>query len=74
MHEDCISPGQKVLIIDDLVATGSSTVSAIDLVKKLGGEVVGFVSLVELNFLNGVEFIKKSHPDVDILSLVKFED
>jgi len=74
MHSDCILPGQKVLIIDDLIATGSSSVSAIDLVKKLGGEVVGFASLVELRFLNGVEFIKKRHPDVDILSLVQFEE
>jgi adenine phosphoribosyltransferase len=74
MHSDCILPGQKVLIIDDLIATGSSSVSAIDLVKKLGGKVVGFASLVELSFLNGVEFIKKRHPDVDILSLVQFEE
>ncbi len=74
MHEDCILPKQKVLIIDDLIATGSSTVSAIDLVKKLGGEVVGFASLVELSFLNGSAFIKKSHPDTDILSLIKFEE
>ncbi|MDH4218088.1 MAG: adenine phosphoribosyltransferase [Candidatus Aminicenantes bacterium] len=74
MHNDCILPGQKVLIIDDLIATGSSSVSAIDLVKKLGGEVVGLASLVELSFLNGVEFIKKRHPDVDILSLIQFEE
>jgi adenine phosphoribosyltransferase len=74
MHHDCIVPGQRVLIIDDLIATGSSSVSAIDLVKKLGGKVVGFASLVELSFLNGVEFIKKRHPDVDILSLIQFED
>lgn len=74
MHEDCILPKQKVLIIDDLIATGSSTVSAIDLVKKLDGEVVGFAALVELSFLKGLEFIKKSHPEVDILSLIKFED
>jgi adenine phosphoribosyltransferase len=74
IHEDCILPNQKVLIIDDLIATGSSTVSAIDLVKKLGGEVVGFASLVELSFLKGVEFIKQSHPDVEVLSLIRFED
>jgi adenine phosphoribosyltransferase len=74
MHDDSLQPGQKVLIIDDLIATGSSTVSAIDLVKKLGGEVVGFASLVELSFLNGLEFIKKSHPDVEIHSLIRFED
>jgi adenine phosphoribosyltransferase len=74
IHEDCILPNQKVLIIDDLIATGSSTVSAVDLVKKLGGEVVGFASLVELSFLKGAEFIKKSHPDVEVLSLIQFEE
>lgn len=73
MHEDCILPEQRVLIIDDLIATGSSTVSAIDLVKKLGGEVAGFACLVELSFLKGLEFIKNSHPDVDILSLIQFD-
>lgn len=74
MHEDCLRPGQRVLIIDDLIATGSSTVSAVDLVKKLRGEVVGFACLVELGFLGGLEFIKNSHPDVDILSLIRFDE
>ncbi len=74
MHEDCIHSGQRVVIIDDLIATGSSSVSAIDLVKKLGGDVVGFISLVELVFLNGVDFIKKTHPDIDIFSLIQFEE
>ena len=74
IHADCILPGQRVLIIDDLIATGSSSVSAIDLVKKMGGEVVGFLFLVELGFLNGMDFIKKKHPDVDIFSLIQFED
>ncbi len=73
MHADCLRQGQKVLIIDDLIATGSSTVSAIDLVEKLGGEVVGFACLVELSFLKGMEFIKESHPEVEILSLIQFE-
>jgi len=73
MHEDCLLPEQRVLIIDDLIATGSSTVSAINLVKKLRGEVAGFACLVELSFLHGMEFIKKSHPDVEILSLVRFD-
>ena len=59
MHRDSVKKGQKVLIIDDLIATGSSTVSAIDIVKKMGGKVVGFAAVVELLFLNGVEFIKK---------------
>lgn len=73
MHSDSIRPSQRVLIVDDLIATGSSSISAINLVKKLGGKVIGFASVVELVFLNGKEFIKKAHPDVDILSLIRFE-
>lgn len=73
MHKDSIKPGQRILIVDDLIATGSSSVSAIDLVKKLGGEVSGFACVVELCFLKGVEFIKKAHPEVEILSLIKYE-
>ncbi len=74
MHEDSVCKGQKVIIIDDLIATGSSTISAIDLVKKLGGDVVGFAAVVELCFLGGIDNIKKVHPEVDILSLIQFEE
>jgi adenine phosphoribosyltransferase len=74
MHKDSIQKGQRVLVIDDLIATGSSSVSAIDIVKEIGGEVVGFAAVVELLFLKGVNFIKKAHPDVDILSLIQFEE
>jgi adenine phosphoribosyltransferase len=73
MHRDSLRPSQRVLIIDDLIATGSSSISAIDLVKKIGGEVVGFVSVVELVFLKGAECIKKTHPDVDLLTLIQFD-
>lgn len=74
IHEDSVRKGQKVIIIDDLIATGSSTISAIDLVKTLGGEVVGFAAVVELSFLGGIDNINKAHPEVDIFSLIKFED
>ena len=72
MHEDGVAPGQRVLIIDDLIATGSSSVSAINLVKLLKGEVAAFGAVVELSFLKGVENIRKAHPEVDVLSLVTF--
>ncbi len=72
MHEDAVRPGERVVIIDDLIATGSSSVSAIDLVKKLEGKVVGFGAVVELVFLKGVENIKRAHPEVEVFSLVKF--
>ena len=74
MHHDSIRPHQRVLIIDDLIATGSSSISAVDLVKKLGGEVVGFAVVVELVFLKGVDCIMKAHPELDILRLIQFEE
>jgi len=73
MHADAVQKGERVLIIDDLIATGSSSISAIDLVRKLGGKPVGFAALVDLAFLKGVENIKKAHPEVDIFALIKFE-
>ena len=73
MHKDSVKPGQRVLIVDDLIATGSSSISAIDLVQKLKGEVVGFAAVVELIFLKGRDNIKKVYPEVDIFSLIKFE-
>ena len=74
MHTDSIQPGQKVLIVDDLIATGSSSISAIDLVQKLGGDVVGFAAVVELGFLKGVEAIKKAHPEVEVMALIRFDE
>ncbi|MCR4589039.1 MAG: adenine phosphoribosyltransferase [Lachnospiraceae bacterium] len=53
MHKDSIKPGQKVLIVDDLIATGGTTEAMIKLVERLGGEVVGVVVLMELAGLNG---------------------
>ncbi len=53
IHEDGIEAGQRVLIVDDLLATGGTAGAALDLVKKTGGEVVGIAFLVELTFLDG---------------------
>ena len=58
MHKDSIKPGQKVLIVDDLIATGGTTEAMIKLVEQLGGEVVGVVVLIELKGLNGRDKIK----------------
>ena len=74
MHNDSVKQDQRVVIIDDLIATGSSTVSAIEIVKKIGGDVAGFAAVVELLFLGGVDFIKKHHPDVDIHTMIQFAD
>lgn len=55
LHRDAIAPGQRVLIVDDLLATGGTMRASIDLVEQLGGNVVGLSFLVELSFLNGRE-------------------
>lgn len=53
IHEDAIQPGTLVLIADDVLATGGTVATAVDLVKKLGGEIIELAFLVELTFLNG---------------------
>jgi adenine phosphoribosyltransferase len=55
MHKDSIKPGQKVLVVDDLIATGGTTEAMIRLIESLGGEVVGVVVLMELAGLKGRE-------------------
>ncbi len=68
MHEDAIKPGQSVIIVDDLLATGGTTESNIKLVEKLGGKVAGIVFFIELDFLNGRDRLK----GYNVESLVKF--
>jgi adenine phosphoribosyltransferase len=53
IHRDAIVPGQRVLIVDDLLATGGTVLGTIDLIEQLKGEVVGLSFLVELAFLKG---------------------
>ncbi|KAL4961204.1 adenine phosphoribosyltransferase APT1 [Aspergillus stella-maris] len=53
MQSDAIKPGQKVLVIDDIIATGGSAYAAGELIKKMGGELLGFIFLLELEFLHG---------------------
>ena len=68
MHQDAIEQGQKVIIVDDLLATGGTTETIIRLVEKLGGEVVGIVYFVELTELKGRERLK----EYKVSSLVQF--
>ncbi|OEH84573.1 adenine phosphoribosyltransferase [Desulfuribacillus stibiiarsenatis] len=68
IHKDSIMPGQKVVICDDLLATGGTVQSAIQLIEKLGGEVVGICFLIELTFLNGADKLK----GYDVQSLIKY--
>jgi adenine phosphoribosyltransferase len=53
MHQDAIKPGQRVLVVDDLLATGGTAKATVDLVRQLGGEVEGVAFLIELLELNG---------------------
>lgn len=67
MHKDSIKPGQKVLIVDDLIATGGTTEAMIKLIESLGGEVVGVVVLMELAGLKGRERISGYRLDAAIV-------
>ncbi len=67
MHKDSIKPGQKVLVVDDLIATGGTTEAMIKLIESLGGEVVGVVVLMELAGLKGREKIKDYRLDAAIV-------
>lgn len=58
MHKDAIKPGQKVVIVDDLIATGGTTQAIIKLIEQLGGEVVKICFVMELAGLNGREHLK----------------
>ncbi len=69
MHIDAVNAGDKILIVDDLVATGGTARAMAELVEKMGGEVVGFCFLVELEFLNPRKILE----GYDIFSLVKYE-
>lgn len=68
MHSDAIKPGQKVLIVDDLLATGGTTGANIKLIEQLGGKVVGVIYFIEISHLNGRNKIK----DYNVSSIVKF--
>ncbi len=68
MHEDAIIPGQQVLIVDDLLATGGTVEATARLVRQLGGEVVALAFLIELKFLKGRERL----PDYPITALIQY--
>ncbi len=69
IHQDAIKPGQRVLISDDLLATGGTAAAAAALVRKLGGEVVGAAFALELTFLNG----RAKLPGLEVFSLLRYD-
>lgn len=68
MHADSVKPGQKVLVIDDLLATGGTVEATIQMIKEMGGEVVGCAFLIELEELKGRDRLK----DYNVHSLIKY--
>jgi adenine phosphoribosyltransferase len=69
IHKDAVKPGQRVLIIDDLLATGGTAAATCKLVEKLGGEVAGILVMIELGFLNGRDKIK----GYDLFTLLRYD-
>ena len=69
MHADAIADGMKVLMLDDLLATGGTMAAACEMVKDLGGDIVGIAFLIELCFLNGREKLT----DYEVHSLIRVE-
>lgn len=68
IHKDAIKKGQRVVLVDDLVATGGTLKASAELVEQLGGKVVGIVTLIELEGLKGREFLK----GYELKSIVKY--
>jgi len=69
VHQDAVRPGQRVLICDDLLATGGTAAAATQLVRQLGGEVAGAAFAVELGFLKG----RAKLPGVDVFALLNYD-
>ncbi|MBU7581867.1 MAG: adenine phosphoribosyltransferase [Nostoc sp. TH1S01] len=68
MHQDALHPGSRVLIVDDLIATGGTAGATAQLVQQIGCELVGFGFIIELRDLQG----RKNLPDVPIISLIEY--
>ena len=69
LHEDAIKPGDRVIICDDLLATGGTAAATAKLVQQLGGQVEGLAFAVELTFLNG----RSKLPGFDVFSLIQYD-
>ena len=69
MHQDAVSPGEKVLIVDDLIATGGTAAAAAELVEKLGGDIIEIAFIIELPDLKGRDKLTK----YKLFTLVEFE-
>ena len=68
IHRDAVRAGQRILVVDDLLATGGTAAAAARLIRKLGGSVAGFAFLVELTFLGG-----RQRLDGDVFTLLRYD-
>ncbi len=69
IHQDAVHPGQRVLVCDDLLATGGTAAATVKLLRQLGGEVIGAAFAVELRFLNG----RSKLAGLDVFSLIEYD-
>ena len=70
IHMDAIAPGQNVVLVDDLLATGGTMQATVQLVKQLGGEIASLAFVVELDFLKG----RAKFPEYDVFSLLHYDE
>jgi adenine phosphoribosyltransferase len=70
IHKDAIAPGQRVIIVDDLLATGGTMLATVDLVTRMGGSIAGLAVAIELDFLKG----RAKFPEYDVFSLMHYDE
>ena len=68
IHQDAVTPGERVLIVDDVLATGGTAKASADLVERIGGKVVGIACLIELGFLGGADKLD----GYDLMTLLRY--
>jgi adenine phosphoribosyltransferase len=68
IHQDAVTPGERVLIVDDVLATGGTARAAASLVERIGGKICGIACLIELEFLHGREQVA----DHDLFTLIRY--
>ena len=70
IHDDALARGERVLVVDDLLATGGTMQATVQLVRQLGGEIAGLGFAIELDFLNG----RAKFPEYDVMSLLHYDE
>ena len=68
IHKDAVKRGQRVLIVDDLIATGGTALATVEMVRKLGGKIIGLAFVIELEFLKGRQRLN----DLDLFSILRY--